>query len=1057
MTEQDYSLYKIYKEFLSIKHKNFFSFITKKTKIIELYKERNNSFISANYHIEHFFIIILIIFFIIQGVISIINIKTLIVILIESISIVLLIASLLISFIKKVKKNTVIIAWAIFSILLIESSVIHFIINDYEEETNDINTIKTYQSTRIHKVTYSIIGFHFVISNIIKINSTIQIGHYIAMFVIDIIYGFVMMMLTKEFYYELISIGFIDFYIALNESKHELLHFKSFIEEINDKVKRYESEKMFNDVCISKCKCNINLNDDGNDNTNELLKKKNKDIFLYSANDVFENTFDFMIKTNCTNNLISLNDNENHTNIIKKTSNSSMCLNIDDSSSGLSITKSTGLLLNKKTNRKISLDFLYKKVSTKNNIDKSFDTTDRFIMQSLYDVIYEIVLSGETDDKYKEIGVFTCKITQSLYKVFVHIGKVDKRLKQIVNVEFDLIFVEMTKEVDDYRQKIENMYHNLIMSKISNEFREGIATIINVIHTIKANSSASPNIMKDSSTSIGQNGNILFPVHIDTLNRLSAISECVLIIVADLAEYVNIKSSTYLMNKNDVNKSYYSLMELKLFLEEASRFYISLFRKKVNVIFRTENDINYVKVLTNEMKLKQIITNIISNAIKQTPNNKNIIVSLKVIKEESHVIDHSDNSSQNKGTKKNSEADTVLFNDNIVKFANSSNSGDIKIAISIEDEGKGIPLHLMQRVNNGEVLDDSPRDIEAQKDYANAKGLNVGLKIIVKLSTEIEAMLNCTHVLSNKDKIIGTKFTLELIASNGKGNKRYSIESARNIYYDTGTFNEEIITSKKQCKKAYSIRYDGMTVNKINQTIIDKIQIKIAPPLNASPLIASRVYNNNEPSDNEDAQKSKFLCIRTPSKKPNSSKHIPLMRKFSTHNIISNRTLSSKKSKNSQPDNEIENKIAIVDDSANHRTNLENLIKRYFKKKKKTCSIHQYEDGAELLGELFKEIKSNDGHCITKFIFCDENMMFINGSQCFNILRQCEIKSTCDIKIPFVLCSADANSLRTPMKSIGLEFVYDKPLSIGDLDYIFSSKMVNKIQNNISFDTKKSE
>ena len=65
----------------------------------------------------------------------------------------------------------------------------------------------------------------------------------------------------------------------------------------------------------------------------------------------------------------------------------------------------------------------------------------------------------------------------------------------------------------------------------------------------------------------------------------------------------------------------------------------------------------------------------------------------------------------------------------------------------------------MTRVNNGEVLDDSPRDIEDQKDYANAKGLNVGLKIIVKLSAEIEAMLTCTHVLSNRDKIKTTKFT----------------------------------------------------------------------------------------------------------------------------------------------------------------------------------------------------------------------------------------------------------------------------------------------------------
>jgi hypothetical protein len=145
------------------------------------------------------------------------------------------------------------------------------------------------------------------------------------------------------------------------------------------------------------------------------------------------------------------------------------------------------------------------------------------------------------------------------------------------------------------------------------------------------------------------------------------------------------------------------------------------------------------------------------------------------------------------------------------------------------------------------------------------------------------------------------------------------------------------------------------------------------------------------------------------------------------------------------------NKIMIVDDSINHQTNIEVLIKKFFKKKKVECTIVKFEDGAEVLNELYKEMCSNDGNPVTKMIFCDEQMNFINGSQCFTVIKQSSVKGTCNLNVPFVLCSADASNLRNNCKSMGLEFIYDKPLSIGDIEYIFTSKVINGCNNEIEF------
>jgi signal transduction histidine kinase/CheY-like chemotaxis protein len=148
-------------------------------------------------------------------------------------------------------------------------------------------------------------------------------------------------------------------------------------------------------------------------------------------------------------------------------------------------------------------------------------------------------------------------------------------------------------------------------------------------------------------------------------------------------------------------------------------------------------------------------------------------------------------------------------------------------------------------------------------------------------------------------------------------------------------------------------------------------------------------------------------------------------------------------------------KILIVDDNINNQDAIERLVQRYFKihnkkyfsmtnKNKSTTAtiqpvIKKLNDGIELVSEIYSEITLNKGKPLSKIIFCDEMMNYMNGSEAFTILcKLFEEKKIC--KIPFVICSAFSQEAHfEKMKAAKIEHVYQKPLSFGNVEYILDN------------------
>ena len=989
----------------------------------------------------------------------------------------------------------------------------------------------------------------------------------------------------------------------------------------------------------------LNVNNENEMNSNNFIQMLFRSNHKNNIEDIFDgdNSKDFLSKKEEKNNcglFIKKTLTNNNMNTRRNTYRHSKTFN----SNGKKYLLCNNIYQKRKEQKNV--------VTTNNNtntdpLQQREQTPNRIITQTLKEIILKEIktVSNNNEQHYRDLGIFSIHHNKSLFRIYFKLtnsSQENNNTQSTMPITFDLLFIEIIQNKDEYKQKVESIYQNLIMSKISNEFREGITSLINIINSVKTahpNPTANPSQQQQqphtpSSTQSNYNynkpqqnhlsmpqqyntkrfftysssilsPNCVFSINYSTLNKLAIISECVLIIVADLAEYVHIKSSDLVLNKNEGNKSFLSFLDLKFFLEEAATFYIGLFRKDIKMVFDVDNKLYNVKILTNELKLKQIITNVLSNAIKQTPNNKSVIFRIcgSNYNGDNGVSMDSNEMKVNIINNSNEDNESLTYDQNNIEGYHINQSSKmkryIKISFIIEDQGKGLSNYQMHKLNKNDFnLNNSERsfDINITKtnNYINKKGLNSGLKIIRKLANEINAKLICEHIyLDNenisarseqqeqkptKQTVKGTRINITLITQFKNTNLSQGIISSaitptipktlstQNTLYkgvvkltphmkkliyeeDTspnvnhininvnmsdnpmnGDNNDNFLREKtaqseqqkhrskfdfKKCQTDFNNTqqdyYHNNTVtnnkssNKFNLLIhsnTNQINQKHSSPSNCNSIFHDQsavsknsVYDNyciNTPhkvvsktvilnqikptvmnNDKQQQQQHEFNNYEHNSNlmfhnmfqmNSDALEHKQLQFKNNTTNNNNNNLLLNFRTMNNEnypyhseniiispKGKPIINKIMIVDDSISHQTNIEVLIKRFFKKKQAECTIVKFEDGAEVLNELYNEINANDGNVITKMIFCDEQMKFINGSQCFTVIKQSSIKGTCKLDVPFVLCSADASNLRMNSKALGLEFIYDKPLSIGDIEYIFTSKVINGCNNEIDF------
>lgn len=147
--------------------------------------------------------------------------------------------------------------------------------------------------------------------------------------------------------------------------------------------------------------------------------------------------------------------------------------------------------------------------------------------------------------------------------------------------------------------------------------------------------------------------------------------------------------------------------------------------------------------------------------------------------------------------------------------------------------------------------------------------------------------------------------------------------------------------------------------------------------------------------------------------------------------------------------------ILIVDDNFSNQLAIENLINKYLKSEnlklginsnnninnKYNIKVKKLNDGIELLNEIYNDIIN--GLFEIKIVFCDQMMSFLNGSDAFKIIKQ--IYEDKNLKMfPFAICSAFNDSgFYEKMKQSNIEYIFEKPVTIGNIEFILSKTLSN--------------
>ena len=128
-------------------------------------------------------------------------------------------------------------------------------------------------------------------------------------------------------------------------------------------------------------------------------------------------------------------------------------------------------------------------------------------------------------------------------------------------------------------------------------------------------------------------------------------------------------------------------------------------------------------------------------------------------------------------------------------------------------------------------------------------------------------------------------------------------------------------------------------------------------------------------------------------------------------------------------------RIVVIDDHKLVRNSVVNLIKNILKSLQiNNIEIIEGSDGIELLNIIMM-----DKNSLIKYIFTDENMEFLNGSESVRILRKLENGKKIP-KYPIISITAfDDPETRNNIMNSGVDSILSKPCTKNDIKKILSS------------------
>ncbi len=171
------------------------------------------------------------------------------------------------------------------------------------------------------------------------------------------------------------------------------------------------------------------------------------------------------------------------------------------------------------------------------------------------------------------------------------------------------------------------------------------------------------------------------PLYLELLNRAKRQASIAMNLVNDLLDVVSYENGL---------KPQYEIVELDNFLTELVRDF-SLEASKKSIGLHYSNQASYLNILADPVRLRQLLQNLINNAIKFTKNGKNIYLNVESFK----------------GRRKTDPPHPMVI-------------------ISVKDEGQGIPPRELQKIFD---------KFSQIKEYSRNEGRGLGLTVAKQISS----------------------------------------------------------------------------------------------------------------------------------------------------------------------------------------------------------------------------------------------------------------------------------------------------------------------------------
>ena len=702
------------------------------------------------------------------------------IIIIELITFGVILISLLLLLSKKFKTNKIFIkinSWIIFLLYDISILVVMYN-NDLFEKGIFISKFYSY-----------LISGHILMILMLSANMSLHFGHFFIIVFLDI---FILIILNitnykTKFYHFNSSIIIISLFTIFQSYKFEL-NVKKFFDFCIEKYYYYLIDKEIIEngdigICLTSNDFEvIKINETVKNNMSEIMdlnKEKNKNYLSY--NSILQINDKKVNKENKKITLLKVIENIINDYILKGKQDKLEYFiplgrfKIKDGSKLYSI-KFKRILLKQFNNNK----------TFKNNID--LNKTEIYDINSTYKINMKVNLNNSENNLIPNYLENDSSLNGNLYN-------------------YKFIFTLITNNRNLERKKVERIYQNLILTKVSHEFNTPVYFIQDLmdklikekedneekgiysskrplitIEEIKSNKDSQNEIMlknkeffndkktiknnisvsaRRSLSSIQSNSEMYEFNNIETFLFIKYIADTIKLTAMDLTQYIKIHSALDSTNE-ELNLEIYTLSDIREYIEGIGNAYLNLMEKTINFITIMDNILTKRNIEIDKEKLNQILSNLISNSIKNTNNTNGIIVNISKMKE-------NDLKYFEFGANKDI-FENYNYNINIdIKPSERTNNNNIELGlvISIEDSGTGISNTLLNDFNDeGETfyrVNTTDNKINDCEGYIKCKGLGSGLKICKKLSDELGIKLKCLVKPNNCGTIFKIYIKTELL------------------------------------------------------------------------------------------------------------------------------------------------------------------------------------------------------------------------------------------------------------------------------------------------------